>query len=206
MTGGYAQASQFLDDLKDLSLTSANPGTAIRKLSTALRQNNGYRQVLVDALNQYSGVDLKGHLAGLSLSNLAPRGISGPLTGAGLLSTIAAGIVTPKAALAAAIASPRLMGELMVAMGKARPAISGIAPGAGAAAAMVGNSTRQNGTAANWQPLTNPYRQDFSTPSSAELVKMPPTYTEAEVRTAAAWRGKDPDIAVALARQRGLIQ
>lgn len=123
MTSGYAQASQFIDNLRDLSLDGKNPGTAIRKLSTALKQNNQYRQTMVEALNQYSGTDLKAELAGMRLHNLAPRGIEGPLTGAGLLATIATGIVSPKAALALAMSSPRIMGELMVAMNKAKPAL-----------------------------------------------------------------------------------
>lgn len=158
MTSGYAKASDFINNLRDLSIDSKNPGTAIRKLSTALKQNNNYRQVLVDALNQYSGKDLKGELAGLRLSNMAPRGIEGPLTGAGLLMSIATGIVHPAGALALAMSSPRIMGELMIAMNRAKPALRSLnnvprlptATAASIGAASPGNDAAQEQNKPEW--------------------------------------------------------
>ncbi len=142
MTKGYAQASEFLDQLKDLSLESKNPGTAIRKLTTTLRQNNGYRAALADALGQYTGADLTGELAGMNLSKAGPQGLARVVdTGVGLLAGVAHGFINPSAAVGIAAASPRLMGELMVAMSKTRPAaraIGGAAPALGAATA-IGN-------------------------------------------------------------------
>lgn len=121
MTKGYESASRFLDGLKDLSLESKNPGTAIRKLSTSLRQNNDYREVLTDALNQYSGVDLKGQLAGLALSKPGPQGLAGAGAGLEVLAALSHGALTPAAVVGMVSASPRLMGELMVAMSKTAP-------------------------------------------------------------------------------------
>lgn len=139
MTGGYAQASQFVDQLRDLSLNSKNPGTAIRKITTTLNQNNNYRQMLVEALQPYAGADLTGQTAGLALSKLAPRGIMGPATGAGLMLSILTGHTNPAAAVTLAMTSPRLMGELAVAMGKTAPMVGKVAktvgPTAGAIAA-----------------------------------------------------------------------
>jgi hypothetical protein len=144
MTKGYEAASKFIDGLGDLSINSANPGTAIRKLSTVMGQNNGYRQVLTDALSQYTNVDLKGQLAGLALSKGGPQGIAGALdTGVGLLGLTMHGYLSPMAAVSMAAASPRLMGELVIAMGKAAPAVRAAAtavpstlPGAVANAAL----------------------------------------------------------------------
>lgn len=131
MTKDYENASRFLDSLKDLSIDAKNPGTAIRKITTTLNQNNEYRNMLVEALNQYSEKDLKGEIAGLALSKLAPRGIMGPASGAGLLYGIMTGSLSPHAVAAAALTSPRLMGEVAVAMGQARPFISALSePGA----------------------------------------------------------------------------
>lgn len=124
MTKGYAKASEFIDHVKDLSLDSKNEGTAIRKLTTTLKANNDYREALTDALGQYTGVDLKGELAGMNLSRLAPRGLAGPSTGFGILAGIASHVVSPQAALALAMSSPRLMGELMTAMAKVKPLVS----------------------------------------------------------------------------------
>lgn len=121
MTKGYESASRFLDQLKDLSLESKNPGTAIRKLTTTLRQNNDYREVLTDALSQFANVDLKGQLAGLALSKAGPQGLASAGAGVELLTALAHGALTPVAVAGMAAASPRLMGELMVAMSKAGP-------------------------------------------------------------------------------------
>ena len=118
MTKGYAAASDFIDSLGDLSLESKNPGTAIRKLTTALKQNNKYRETLTDALGQYTGVDLKGELAGLSLNRPTPRGFMGPMSGMMIMGSIAKGFITPHYAVTLLAESPRLMGETMVALGK----------------------------------------------------------------------------------------
>lgn len=124
MTGGYAKASQFLDRLRDLSLDSKNPGTAVRKLMTTMNQNNEYRQGLIDALEPFTKVDLGGETAGLALSKTGPRGIVAPASGTALLGMIATHVLSPSAAVAAALASPRLMGELAVAMGKSAPLLN----------------------------------------------------------------------------------
>lgn len=150
MTKDYADASNFLDQLSDLSLTSKNPGTAIRKLTTTLNQNNNYRQMLVDELSKYSNVDLSGQIAGNALSRLAPRGIMGPGSGVALLYGLMTGHVTPVAATGLALTSPRLMGELAVAIGKMRPIIGGATnaaattiPPAVRTTAALGNNTPQ---------------------------------------------------------------
>lgn len=144
MTKDYAEASKFITQVdSELSLNAKNPGTAIRKLTYALKQNNNYRQILTDALSQYTATDLKGELAGYALSKATPRGLMGPATGAGILGAIATGHLTPAAAVAMATSSPRLMGELMVAIARNKPglkaagaAVGAVAPKLGAAAIM----------------------------------------------------------------------
>jgi hypothetical protein len=124
MTQKYAQHSQFLDYLNDLSLDSANPGTATRKLTTALRQNNDFRASLVDQLGQYTGKDLTGQLAGLNLSQAAPQGIMRAISGGsaiGMVAGIASGIVHPATVASMLAASPRLMGEMLNVLGKIPP-------------------------------------------------------------------------------------
>jgi hypothetical protein len=127
MTKGYETASRFLDQLKDLSLDSKNPGTAIRKMTTVLNQNNDYRQMLIDALDQYTTHDLKGQVAGNALSKWMPRGIMGPATGISIIAGLAKGIITPHAAATLMLTSPRLMGETLSAMTQLRPILSGAA-------------------------------------------------------------------------------
>lgn len=118
MTKGYADASKFIDQLSDLSLESKNSGTAIRKLTTLLNQNNGYRQMLAEQLSQYTTKDLEGQLAGVNLSRWSPRGIMGPASGAGLVYQVASHSLNPYVAVGMAMTSPRLMGELLTTMAK----------------------------------------------------------------------------------------
>jgi hypothetical protein len=143
MVGDYEKASKFIDGLRDLSLDGKNPGTAIKKLTSTLRSNNEYRQMLTDALSQYTNVDLKGQLAGLALSKPGPQGLAGVIdTGVGLLGALEHGYISPMAAVSVAAASPRLMGELVVAMSKAAPALKAIAaaPAAGVLAPAAANA------------------------------------------------------------------
>lgn len=125
MTAEYAKASQFLDSLSDLSLESKNPGTAVRKLTTLLNQNNGYRQMLAEKLSAYTPHDLEGQLAGLNLSKWGPRGIMGPASGVGLLYGVATHALNPVMAVGFAMTSPRLMGELLAVIAKT-PSTGGI--------------------------------------------------------------------------------
>jgi hypothetical protein len=76
MTREYAEASDFLDNLTELSTGAKNDGTAIRKLAGALKQNNNYRKDLLEALDAYTGKDLVGQVAGSRLSSWNARGIT----------------------------------------------------------------------------------------------------------------------------------
>ena len=79
MTKDYALTSKLLDNMGDLSLNAKNDGTAIRKLTTVLNQNNAYRSGLLDELSQRAGVDIGAQIAGNRMNTWAPRGIAGPL-------------------------------------------------------------------------------------------------------------------------------
>lgn len=122
MTQGYAKASRFLEQVKDLSLESKNDGTAVRKLTTLLNQNNGYRQMLAQRLSQFTPKDLEGMLAGQNLSRWSPRGIARAGTGVGLAYQVATHALNPYVAVGMAMTSPRIMGELMTLLSKA-PAV-----------------------------------------------------------------------------------
>jgi hypothetical protein len=164
MTKGYETASKFIDSLGDLSLESKNPGTTIRKLATVMSQKNEYRQVLTDALSQYTNVDLKGQLAGLALNKAAPSGATNTIqaslsigagigiadalrSGAGLLGLVSTGYLAPMAAVSMALASPRRMGELILAMGKAAPALKAAAAVVPTLPAALSNAALNPGTA-----------------------------------------------------------
>lgn len=119
MTQDYAQASKFLDNVRDLSLESKNDGTAIRKFSTILSQNNNYRRELVEQLSQLAGRDLVPEIAGRALNSWTRRGIGGQALGAELAAGLLSHFLPPGVGPAvgatslagAAVTSPRLMGE-----------------------------------------------------------------------------------------------
>ena len=141
MTKGYAEASDAIQRVEsDLSLgQNANPGTAARKLATALNQNQKYRQMLIESLQRYAepGVDLKGELAGAHLSEWAPRGIMGPGAALWALGHVMTG--HPGALALLASTSPRLMGELTAATSKWAPRLAKPATIAGTVGAAYNN-------------------------------------------------------------------
>lgn len=127
----YSQASDVLDDVvRTLSLgDKAAKDTTMRKLQSVLRNNvntnYGQRQALVEVLEQAGGRDLQTALAGQALNNWAPRGLQ-VATAPGL--SLGAGAVAgiPAAAGAAAISSPRLMGEAAYLAGQANPIVEAL--------------------------------------------------------------------------------
>lgn len=116
MTADYAKASELVESIEaELSLgVKANPGAAIRKLSYALKQNNEYRKILVEALEQYAPADLMGELAGFHLRGIVPRGLTGRLIAVGLTGAAIKGSITPMLLVDVLATSPRAIGESMV--------------------------------------------------------------------------------------------
>jgi hypothetical protein len=144
MTKDYEDASHLLDLVNNELSISKNPGTALRKLSTVVRQNSDYRRALTDSLAQYTNADLKGQLAGAALNKGGPQGLAPVLdTGVGILGALAHGYLSPLAATSIVAASPRLMGELMVAMSKVAPRVRAAAPSLTPVAQGVANASVQ---------------------------------------------------------------
>lgn len=117
MTKDYEKASTFINQVEQ-DLVSKSEGTMSRKIFPALKQNNEYRKTLIEALEQYSPRTLKGEISGHAMSTALPRGLMGPLSGQALLMSVMTGTFGPSAAVGLALSSPRVMGELLNAMGK----------------------------------------------------------------------------------------
>jgi hypothetical protein len=122
MTADYARASDFLDNLKDLSLNATNDGTAIRKFGNLMNKNNGFRRDLVRQLSRNAGRDLTAEIAGSRLSSWIPTSGAGRPIDA-LLGLLGLGHFVSPAPVVAGMAttSPRLMGETVRLAGKAAP-------------------------------------------------------------------------------------
>jgi hypothetical protein len=119
MTSDYRTLSKLIGDAEsELSLgPKSKPGTAIRKLSYALNQNNEYRKMLIEALDQYSP-GLKDQVAGSHMSRIVPRGLA--RYQAGGLAASGAVMTNPLLLTAAAMSSPRVVAELLMAASKAK--------------------------------------------------------------------------------------
>jgi len=115
MLKNYEKASQEIDEItKALSLGDrASNDTAIRKLTSIVRQNNEYRQQLVKELEDIAGRDITGKVSGVALSSLTPRGLMRSGAGLGVLSGI-----LPIISLG--FTSPRILGEFFTGIGVAK--------------------------------------------------------------------------------------
>lgn len=126
MSKDYEEASNFISMVqKELSTTNENPGTIIRKLSYALNQNNQYRKMLLESVDNQAGSGLKDSIAGIHLKPLAPRGIAGALAGG----AVAYSQHEPLALLGGlAVSSPRAVGETMALLSTLKRAVPVTAP------------------------------------------------------------------------------
>lgn len=128
MTRDYAVASELIESVeKGLSLGGKAGQAALTKLQGALKENNAYRRVLVEALEQFVGdPTLKQQLAGSALASPTPHGLVGAMSAGAISAMIITGAINPKALIALATHSPRMMGEMMVALS----AMRALSPGA----------------------------------------------------------------------------
>ncbi len=138
MTQGYANASDFIKKVEQEFAVgpTAQQGTAIRRISYALKQNNEYRKALAEALDVFANSDVKDQIAGYHLKDTLPKGLTGVASGVGILGAIGMHALSPDAAVAMMASSPRLVGETLAAMSKlqnAGPAVAAAAPKAAAA-------------------------------------------------------------------------
>lgn len=127
----YEEASDLVRQIGgSLSVgKNASDDTILRKLQSVMRNNvnsnYGMRSKALEALQAAGGKDLTTPLAGQALNNWMPRGLqSASAPGLSLLAGQAGGI--PAAAGAAALSSPRLMGEAAHLAGRADPIIEAL--------------------------------------------------------------------------------
>ena len=119
----YGEASDLIKEIeKSLSLgKKASADTAMRKLQSIMRNNvtsnYGQRAGAAEELINAGATELKPALAGQSMSAVLPRGLGGQIeTYGGLLAALA----NPSVLMAAPLASPRAMGELLYKYGQTK--------------------------------------------------------------------------------------
>ncbi len=69
----YESTSRLIDEIRT-DLMSKNPETALKKLTQAVKQDNEYRQSLIEELNKVSQQDIMAELSGLNMSKLVNTG------------------------------------------------------------------------------------------------------------------------------------
>ena len=120
MTKEYSDLSGMIKEIEsELALGGRKAsGASLRKLMTVFSDNSGYRQQMLEVLDQFVVDNLGQQISGLNLTSIAPQGLVGRSLATG---AVAGGIVfNPQLALFAAMSSPRLMGELMVVLSKVK--------------------------------------------------------------------------------------
>ncbi len=125
----YTKATDQIREIeKALSLgNKASADTAMRKLQSLMRDNvqtnYGQRVSLAKQLEEQGGQMMMPGIAGQALQSVVPRGMS-QVTGGGLTGYLGFQGMLPQAAAAAAMSSPRLMGEAAYGLGMAARPVS----------------------------------------------------------------------------------
>lgn len=119
LVGDYGEQTALIKDIqKGLSLgDKASIDAGFRKLTTALRTNNEFRKELIGELDKASGGFLSSQIAGQQLSEALPRGIARQIEGFGAAGALLSGIGIIPLLKIAAFSSPRVVGEIVNALG-----------------------------------------------------------------------------------------
>lgn len=117
MTRGYAEATALIKEIE--GTLSLKPGlradTTIRKLTSAMRQNNELRLALVKELDTLTGQNISAQLAGAALSPGVPSGLIGRSIFAGIIGGTV--FINPALWKGLLISSPRVVGEFLNVLG-----------------------------------------------------------------------------------------
>lgn len=122
MVGDYETSIKTTNEIKKaLSLSDrAMADTALRKLMSTMRENFEFRRDLLKQLEDTSGSDLSGQIAGLTMQSYIPKGLIGKGVDIGLLSGLLfAHTFSPTIGAVLLASSPRVAGEFLNYFGKA---------------------------------------------------------------------------------------
>ena len=121
MVGDYETSIKTTNEIKKaLSLSDrAMADTALRKLMSTMRENFEFRRDLLKQLEDTSGKDLSGQIAGLTMQSYIPKGLIGKGVDIGLLSGLLfAHTFSPTIGAVLLSSSPRVAGEFLLYFGK----------------------------------------------------------------------------------------
>jgi len=153
LTSQYADDTQFIEQLeKTLSLGGkAAVDTTFKKLISSLKDNNPARNALVTQLNEYSKGGLLPKIAGSDMSQVLPGGLTGLIEKTGGVYALLSGHGLPALTALLTVASPRVVGEFINALGITSQVATKMFSGLGVpnAAFFVANALKHAGSVNN---------------------------------------------------------
>jgi len=132
LTKEYAEATSLIKEIeRTLSLKQgASVDTTIKKLMSSMRQNQEFRRSLVEQLDTLTKRDITSQLSGTALSPGVPSGLVGRQLFAGAtvggFTGVGLGVINPVLLSGLLLASPRIVGELLRALGLGNKAIQAV--------------------------------------------------------------------------------
>lgn len=123
MTADYSEMTDMINDIQnELSIKPGTPaGASMRKLMTVFSEKTGYREQMLNLLDSYVTEELGQQIAGLNLTGIAPEGLVGRSLATGAV--VGTMFTDWRTMLFAGMSSPRLMGELFLAIGRAKKVV-----------------------------------------------------------------------------------
>src|SRR3972149_981818 len=116
MTANYARVSEDINEIqKALSLgTRAGADTALKKLLSSMRNNQEFRRSMLNKLDEATAGDLSAQVAGAAMKSPVPAHL-GIIGATGVLTYLVKGlsVAEPSIAASLAMASPRIVGEVL---------------------------------------------------------------------------------------------
>lgn len=119
MLDNFAETSDFLDEL-ERGISSGDRSTidqAYRRMATALKTNNEQRKALIEQLDQATGGAILSSISGQQLSEVLPRGIFRQIAAAMAAGSAVTGGISSSWLPSLVLASPRVTGEVVRALG-----------------------------------------------------------------------------------------
>lgn len=119
MVKDYESSTGLIKEIqRGLSLGDrAQADTAFRKLTGALRVNNEFRRQLINELDTLTDGTLSAKIAGQQMSEMLPRGLIRPIGGLAGAAGVLGGVGIIPLLKAALFTSPRIVGEILSALG-----------------------------------------------------------------------------------------
>lgn len=121
MLDDYHTASDQIDEMQTAigSNNRASIETAVRKMSQSMKTGNqGFeiRNAIISQLQEITGLPIKERIAGMAMNQAVPRGLAGVASGVGAMGVMAQ-MISPSFLVGLAMSSPRVVGEILGALG-----------------------------------------------------------------------------------------